>query len=214
MTDASRTGHIPERWISYETSGFTTMPWRLGSVVAPIGPKDGTPLDVWQRRYEHFQHLIALEVVGAHGVVRQLAKVLRGGDRVSLLSSDPAHRYQSTTWAPGGLVAFYKRLPSGPTHALFLHPQAVVGELNPEKPVYPVSREENLTHAYRVLNAALPIPILPAWTTWLLDKGRDAKLVFDLEGTGLWALEIVPDLAHWSVILRQGLIAGDLQWAS
>jgi hypothetical protein len=214
MPDPSPVIDTPARWISYETSGFATMPWRLGSVIAPIPPKDGTPLDVWQRRHEHFRHLIAVEVVGAHGVVRQLAKALRSGERVSLFSNDPAHRYQSITWAGGGLVPFYKHLPSGPTHALFLHPQAVVGELNPENPVYAVNREEDLTHAYRMLNAALPIPVLPAWTAWLLDRGRAANLVFDLEGVGLWALELVPNVGQWAAIVRQGLTTKELRWAS
>lgn len=206
--------NVPERWVSYETSGFATMPWRLGSVVAPIRDKDGTPLELSQRRYEHFQHLIAVEVVGSHGIVRQLARTLRGGDRVSLYSNDPAHRFRSVTWASGGLVSFYKRLPSGPTHALFLHPQAVIGELNPEKPVYAVSREEDLGHAYRILNAALPIPLLPTWTEWLLEYGRAANLVFELEGTSLWALEIVPDVGQWAELVRKGLTTGALRWVS
>lgn len=214
MTEALRANHTPERWISYDTSGFTTMPWRLGSVEAPIRPKDGTPLELYQRQYEHFKRLIAVEVVGSHGVVRQLAKALRGGDRVSLHSNDPARRFHSTAWAGGGLVAFYKRLPSGPTHALFLHPQAVIGELSPGKPVYAVSREEDLAHAYRMLNAALPIPILPAWTEWLLEQGRATHLVFDLDGAGLWALEIVPDVRQWAELVRNGLTTGALRWAS
>jgi hypothetical protein len=204
----------PERWISYDTSGFVAMPWRLGSVVAPITTKDGAASEVRQRHDARVEHLVALEVVGSHGVVRALAKALRGGERVSLYSNDPAHRYRSITWANGGLVTFYKRLPSGPTHALFLHPQAVIGEVSIHKPVYAVSREEDLPHAYRVLNAALPIPLLPAWTAWLLDTGRAANLVFDLEGTGLWALEIVPDVGQWAEIVREGLITGALQWAS
>lgn len=203
---------LSARWVSYDTTGFVAMPWRLGSVTAPI--RDGAPLDRWQRRYDHFQRLIALEVVGSHGAVHQLARALRNGEPVSLYDSDSNRRRRSVAWARGGLAPFYKRLPSGPTHALFLHPQALPGEADPRRPVYAVGREEDPAHAYRMLNAALPIPLLPAWTAWLLDKGRQEDLVFDLESDGLWALEIVPDIARWAEIVRNGLTTGALRWTS
>jgi len=198
--------------VSYDSSGFVAMPWRIGSIVAPI-PSENAPLEPWQRKYDTYKRIIAMEVVGSHGVVRQLAKALRSGEHVSLLGDHQS--YRGVGWASGGLVPFYKRLPSGPTHALFLHPQTIPSELNPSKPVYAIGREEDPGHAYRMLNAALPIPLLPEWTSWLIAAGRDDNLVFDdLTSDGLWGIEIIPDVAQWAEIVRTGLTTGALQWTS
>jgi len=205
-------GAGPSRWLTYETTGFATMPWRLGSVIAPIAPTETASVTEPQRTSHAVDRLIALELVGSQGVVRQVAATLRAGNRVGLDSSDPHAAYKAIAWAEGGLVTFYKRLPSGPVHALFLHPQALPGDLQPEKPVYVVARGEDQTHAYRMLDAALPIPLLPSWMPYLLDAGRDTELVHELAGDGLWALEIVPDVARWATLLRRGLTTGALRW--
>jgi len=204
------------RWMSYDSTGFVVMPWRLGSVLAPCGEPGDSPLPPGRRESEAVQRLIALELVGATGVVRQVARALRAGQRVTLHSSDRHSRARWLPWAPGGVVPFYKRLPSGPVHALFLHPQAIPGELDPRKPVYCVARTEDLGHAYRMLNTALPIPILPAWTSWLIARAQEmpANLVRLLIGDGLWGLELVPDTAGWAALVREGLTQGALSWAA
>jgi len=204
------------RWVSYDSTGFVAMPWRLGSVLAPCGePGDGTR-PAWRRDVESVQRLIALELVGSHGVVRQVARALRAGQRVTLHSSDHHSHARWFPWAPGGVVPFYKRLPSGPVHALFLHPQAIPGELDPRKPVYCVARTDDLGHAYRMLNAAVSIPILPAWTSWLIARAQEGttNLVLPLIGDGLCGLELVPDPTRWAALVREGLTRGALQWAA
>ena len=110
------------------------------------------------------------------------------------------------------MVTFIKRLPSGPSHIVMLHPQALPERLNPAKPVYVISRtKDDLDQAYRILNAALPIPMLPDWTRWLLARGRASNLVFDLETDGLWAIEIVPLLGRWTEIVQMGIETGALK---
>jgi len=207
-------GASPSRWLTYETSGFVAMPWRLGSVIAPIPPADTAPVTESQRALHTFDRLIALELVGSQGVVRQVAATLRAGNRVGLYSADPGVPYKSIMWADGGLVPFYKRLPSGPVHALFLHPQAIPGELHPQKPVYAVARGEDQPHAYRMLDTALPIPLLPSWMPYVLEAGREIELIHELPGDGLWALEIIPDVGRWATLLRRGLTTGALRWDS
>ena len=209
MTDTMRT---PERWITYDTSGFSTFPWRLGSVVAPIPLKEKICCEMhWERHDRANTRLVALELVGAQGTLKYLAHHLRNADNnVTLVSNNAGSTY--TRWASGGLVSFIKRLPSGPSHIVMLHPQALPERLNPERSVYAISRKnDDLDQAYRILNAALPVPMLPTWTPWLLDCGRERKLVFDLEADGLWAIEIVPVVDAWATIVRYGIQSGALQ---
>jgi len=207
-------GAGPSRWLTYDTTGFVAMPWRLGSVIAPIAPAEAAPVTESQRTLHTLDRLIAIELVGSQGVVRQVAATLRAGNRVGLYCSDPQVAYKSIAWADGGLVSFYKRLPSGPVHALFLHPQALPGELQSQKPVYAVARDTDQTHTYRMLDTALPIPLLPSWMPYLLDAGRETELIHELAGDGLWALEIVPDVGRWATLLRRGLTTGALRWDS
>ncbi|HXX40618.1 MAG TPA: hypothetical protein VEP50_21095 [bacterium] len=203
-----------ERWVGYDSNGFVSMPWRLGYVLAPMIEKNATTcVTGYQRSYDAYKRIIALEVVASRGVVRALARALRHGESVSFGQTDQ-QRTQSVWWGHGGLMIFEKKLPSGPTHALLLHPQAVATDLDPQKPVYAVAREEDPAHAYRILNAALSMPILPAWAPWLLETGERPELVFQLTSENLWGIEISPNMHTWAEIVREGLSKGALRWDS
>lgn len=204
-----------ERWITYDSSGFSTPPWRLGTAMAPIASlakTAETALTDHRRDYDVFTRLVALELVGTQGAVRHVSRVLRSGESIGLPSSAAGrvrgrHAHE---WAPGGLVPFIRKLPSGPVHALLLHPQAVPGHVDPAKPVYAISRHEDLGHAYRMLDRAIPIPILPDWTPWLISEGEAHRLVFRLTTEDLWAIEIVPDTNQWAALVTRGVQTGVL----
>jgi len=204
-----------DRWVSYDSNGFVAMPWRLGSVCAPMVKNDAIASTTGsQRDYESLERVIALEVVGSRGVVYALARMLRKGEPVTFASSAPRQHSRQVWWASGGLQIFEKKLPSGPTHALFLHPQAVAGDLNPHKPAYAIAREEDPMHVYRILNVAIPVPLLPAWVPWLIEAAERWELLFRLKSENLWGIEISPDIHGWAALVQKGLTSGKLQWDS
>jgi len=185
-----------------------TSPWRLATAAAPFLPRGADPYatrtDSWPN--EHMR-LIALELVGPKASTDAVRRALKRGDDV-LLGGDPTQNIPSRiSWAPGGIAELARRLPSGQMHSLLLHPQSVISRLDPEGRIFLVDSGDrhDPEHAYAVLSAALPLPLLPAWAPWLLEQGLCQGLVVKLPASGFAAAEIIPDIDGWATLIQSGL---------
>jgi len=59
-----------------------------------------------------------------------------------------------------------------------------------------------------MLDRALPLPILPAWTEYLWQAGREAKLIQLLnngQGQGYAGWRVLPDSEGWQRLVQAGL---------
>jgi hypothetical protein len=205
-----------DAWVSVPSSDLSA-PWRLAAAAAPFLPRGGDPdprnPHSWGN--EHLR-LIALEMVGPRSATDAVRRALRRGDWVSLGGASTPRLPRRAQWAPGGLVEFARRLPSGQMHALLLHPQATLTRLDPEGRIFLIDSgtRHDPEHAHAVLSAALPLPGLPAWAPWLLDQGRHEGLVITLPAHGFAAAEIIADVDRWAALIQAGLRRKALSCAS
>ena len=151
--------------------------------------------------------LIALELVGPKASTDAVRRGLKRGDDLLLGGASTPNIPSRIPWAPGGVIELARRLPSEQVHSLPLHPQSVVGRLDPEGRIFLVDSGErhDFEHAYAVLSAALPLPLLPAWTSWLLEQGVSHGLIVELPADGFAAAEVIPDIDEWAALIQSGL---------
>jgi hypothetical protein len=202
-----------DAWVSVPSSDLSA-PWRLAAAAAPFLPRGGDPdprnPHSWGN--EHLR-LIALEMVGPRSATDAVRRALRRGDWVSLGGASTPRLPRRAQWAPGGLVEFARRLPSGQMHALLLHPQATLSRVDPEGRAFLIDRGDrhDPEHTYAVLGAALPLPILPEWTAWLADRGASAGLLARLPSHRCAASEVVLDIDAWAALIQSGIRSGILR---
>jgi hypothetical protein len=68
---------------------------------------------------------------------------------------------------------------------------------------------------YPTLNRCLAVPLLPAWSDYLWERGRQEKLITLLnsgEGQGYAAWRVLPAPAEWEKVVARGLKAGQLSF--
>jgi hypothetical protein len=207
-------------WVSVPHSDITA-PWRLATAAAPFLPMGADPyadpyVDGRHRFPDERMRLVALELVGPKASADAIRRALKRGEDVALGGGPTRNIPSRIGWAPGGIVELARRLPSGQTHALLLHPQAALTRLDPEGRIFLIDSgtHHDPEHAYAVLSAALPLPVLPAWAPWLLDQGRHEGLVVTLPAHGFAAAEIIADVDRWAALIQAGLRRKALSCAS
>lgn len=63
-----------------------------------------------------------------------------------------------------------------------------------------------------ILDALMPIPILPGWITYLWRQGRSGKLITRVEkAAGCWAFRITQNAAQWRELIEDGIASGQLE---
>jgi hypothetical protein len=119
------------------------------------------------------------------------------------------------------------KLPCGWLHTALIHKQASLQEANPEAPFYLLDDGRPATSLcsvqalsqskgpipplfYPLLNRCLAVPILPDWSDYLWQRGRERELIALLnngQGQGYAAWRVLPAPAEWEAIISGGLQA-------
>jgi hypothetical protein len=112
-------------------------------------------------------------------------------------------------------VQIQTKLPCGWLHTALIHRQASLHEANPEEPFYLLDDGRSALPPlfYPMLNRCLAVPLLPAWSDYLWQRGRQEKLITLLnngEGQGYAAWRVLPAPAEWEKVVARGLKAGRL----
>jgi hypothetical protein len=112
-------------------------------------------------------------------------------------------------------VQIQTKLPCGWLHTALIHRQASLQEANPEEPFYLLDNGGVPIPPlfYPMLNRCLAVPLLPAWSDYLWERGRQEKLITLLnngEGQGYAAWRVLPAPAEWEKVVARGLKAGRL----
>lgn len=97
------------------------------------------------------------------------------------------------------------------SHMILLHSQASVTESQPDKPFYIVGKDENHFRFYALLNRALALPLLPEWTDYLWEQGREEMFIKTLVGQGAEGFIVEPDAEFWSECVTDGIKEGNLR---
>jgi hypothetical protein len=103
-------------------------------------------------------------------------------------------------------------LPCGWHHLVLIHEQASLKEMNPEQPFYLLDdgRQPIPPLFYPMLNKALALPLLPEWSDYLWQHGRQQRLITlldDGKGQGYAAWQVKPAPAVWQEVVQAGLQA-------
>jgi hypothetical protein len=109
-------------------------------------------------------------------------------------------------------VQIQTKLPCGWLHTALIHRQASLQEANPEEPFYLLDdgRTPIPPLFYPMLNRCLAVPLLPAWSDYLWERGRKEKLITLLnngEGQGYAAWRVLPVPVEWEAVISGGLQA-------
>lgn len=153
--------------------------------------------------------LVYLEMVGAKQSVKANWAALVGGGG----GNSRVHWLGRKRIRLDGMKAHVKiqaTLPCGWTNHILIHKQASLKEMNPEQPFYLL---DNGTQPipplfYPMLNKCLALPLLPAWTGYLWENGRERDLISLLdegEGQGYAAWRVLPAPEAWQEIVQTGL---------
>jgi hypothetical protein len=149
--------------------------------------------------------LVYLEMVGAKQAVR--------ANWAALMGKGQSHWIDNHRIALDGMKAHVKLqscLPCGWHHLILIHKQASLKEMNPEQPFYLLDdgRQPIPPLFYPMLNKALALPLLPDWSDYLWQNGRQRKLITlldDGKGQGYAAWRVKPAPTVWQEVLQGGL---------
>jgi hypothetical protein len=152
-----------------------------------------------------YDNLVYLEMVGAKQSVKANWAALVGGGKVHWIG-----RKQIRLDGMKEHVKLQATLPCGWTDYILIHKQASLREMNPEQPFYllddgtrPIPRL-----FYAMLNKALALPLVPDWSGYLWEHGRERKLIKLLdggEGQGYAAWRVLPAPKEWQEVVQVGL---------
>lgn len=101
---------------------------------------------------------------------------------------------------------------TGMTHLVLLHAQAALPTQAAGEDFYTLSRlaHPDLAVFFAQLNRATPVPLLPAWTTYLWSTGVRAELITaaaQQRGTHLWRVKV----KGWDRVVERGIRVGALK---
>ncbi len=151
--------------------------------------------------------LVYLEMVGA----KQSARA----NWAALMGKGQSHWIERRQVALDGMKAHVKlqsRLPCGWHHMVLIHKQASLKEMNPEQPFYLLDngRQPIPPLFYPMLNKALALPLLPDWSDYLWQYGRQRKLITlldDGKGQGYAAWQVKPAPTVWQEVVQAGIVS-------
>ena len=156
------------------------------------------------------QTLVYLEMVGAKQAVR--------ANWAALMGKNKNHWFGRRQVALDGMKAHVKlqsRLPCGWHHMVLIHKQASLKEMTPEQPFYLLDngRQPIPPLFYPMLNKALALPLLPDWSDYLWQCGRQERLIALLDegkGQGYAAWQVKPAPTVWQEVVRAGIASGQI----
>ncbi len=185
-----RVRHDPQRQVSLATG--------LG-VYAP-----GLTID------EANHTFVYLHMVGVKQSVKANWAALAGGGKVHWVGNK---RIQLEGMK--GHIKLAGSLSCGWVECILIHKQASLQAMNPERPFYLLDDGGQPIPPlfYAMLNKALALPLLAAWTGYLWDNGRARNLITlldDGEGQGYAAWQVMPAGEAWQEIVQAGLAGGEI----
>ncbi len=149
--------------------------------------------------------LVYLEMVGVKQSVKANWAALVGGGKVHWLG-----RKRVRLDGMKEHVKIQSTLPCGWANHILIHKQASLKEMNPEQPFYLLD-DGTLPIPplfYPMLNKCLALPLLPDWTEYLWENGRERSLISLLdegEGQGYAAWRALPAAEEWQKLVQFGL---------
>lgn len=154
--------------------------------------------------------IVYLEMVGPKQSVKANWAALAGGGKTHWLGSRRIRL--------AGMRAHLKLanvLPCGWVNWALIHKQASLKEMNPEEPFYLLDDGRRRLPAlfYPMLNKALALPLLPDWSDYLWQSGRQRQLITLLDegkGQGYAAWRVLPAAGVWEEIVTAGVGGGDI----
>jgi hypothetical protein len=156
------------------------------------------------------QTLVYLEMVGAKQSVR--------ANWAALMGKGKSHWFERRQVALDGMkehVKVQSHLPCGWHHMVLIHKQASLKEMNPEQPFYLLDngRQPIPPLFYPMLNKSLALPLLPEWSDYLWQSGRQQRLITLLDdgrGQGYAAWQVKPAPSTWQEVVQTGIVSGQI----
>jgi hypothetical protein len=154
-----------------------------------------------------YDTLVYLEMVGAKQSVKANWAALVGGGKVHWIG-----RKQIRLDGMKEHVKLQATLPCGWTDYILIHKQASLREMNPEQPFYLLDDGTRPIPPlfYAMLNKALALPLVPDWSGYLWEHGRECKLIKLLDegkGQGYAAWRVLPAPKEWQEIVQDGIMS-------